>query len=320
MQQAVGLIISEDSGAKDSVPLEEISNTRTNQLENASVEGVGVKLSREAHLLMGGVTEGTFESAADGLTTERVGRTLLNVGLGAALAIAMKRPDMLGNLARGAGTVGALNFAADMTSSQRRDLVGQAIGDTWTSADNFDRNYATVKNNLGPVGFDLLLGVGSGALGAGFATKFSRTISPLAELPSTIQNQPETFLPAEKNGLSMNVEKSSLPIKAPDEPLNIFSRSDEPLGRALSNFAHTPFELDGVKYASVEAFYQGLKYLDPVKRAEMAPLYGNYAKSAASKAGKLTENYVYGRKNHAGFARASRLNRKSSFSQIDPKS
>lgn len=40
--------------------------------------------------------------------------------------------------------------------------------------------------------------------------------------------------------------------------LNVYSKSSEPLARALSNFAHTPFELDEVQYASVEAFYQSL--------------------------------------------------------------
>lgn len=66
--------------------------------------------------------------------------------------------------------------------------------------------------------------------------------------------------------------------------LNVFSKSSEPLARALSNFAHTPFELDGVQYASVEAFYQSLKFEDPYKRAEIALLWGNYAKAAAKKA------------------------------------
>ncbi len=66
--------------------------------------------------------------------------------------------------------------------------------------------------------------------------------------------------------------------------LNVFSKSSEPLARALSNFAHTPFELDGVQYASVEAFYQSLKFEDPHKRAEIALLWGNYAKAAAKRA------------------------------------
>ncbi len=42
------------------------------------------------------------------------------------------------------------------------------------------------------------------------------------------------------------------------KPLNVWSRSDEEIGRLLSNFAHTPFVLDSVAYASVEGFYAAL--------------------------------------------------------------
>lgn len=41
-------------------------------------------------------------------------------------------------------------------------------------------------------------------------------------------------------------------------PLNIWSRSEEEIGRLMSHFAHTPFELDGVAFGSVEAFYTWL--------------------------------------------------------------
>jgi predicted NAD-dependent protein-ADP-ribosyltransferase YbiA (DUF1768 family) len=41
-------------------------------------------------------------------------------------------------------------------------------------------------------------------------------------------------------------------------PLNIWSRSDEEIGRLMSHFAHTPFTLDGVEFGSVEAFYTWL--------------------------------------------------------------
>ena len=41
--------------------------------------------------------------------------------------------------------------------------------------------------------------------------------------------------------------------------LNILSTSPDGRARLLSNFAHTPFILDGVAVASVEGFWQGLK-------------------------------------------------------------
>lgn len=46
-------------------------------------------------------------------------------------------------------------------------------------------------------------------------------------------------------------------LEARREPINVTSRSLAPLD-LISNFAHTPFALDGRRYASVEAFWQGL--------------------------------------------------------------
>lgn len=56
----------------------------------------------------------------------------------------------------------------------------------------------------------------------------------------------------------------------PLTPLNVYSRSTENIGRLMSNFAHTPFVLDGVEYASIEGFYVALKCLDPTKRAKVS--------------------------------------------------
>jgi predicted NAD-dependent protein-ADP-ribosyltransferase YbiA (DUF1768 family) len=48
----------------------------------------------------------------------------------------------------------------------------------------------------------------------------------------------------------------------------------------LSNLAHTPFEMDGMRYASVEAFWQGLKYSDTAKRDEIATYHGLASKKS----------------------------------------
>ena len=74
-------------------------------------------------------------------------------------------------------------------------------------------------------------------------------------------------------------------------PLNVYSRSDEEIGRLLSNFAHTPFTLDGVTYASIEGFYVALKFLDEDKRARMATLYGPVAKNIGKKSTLVTTCY-----------------------------
>jgi predicted NAD-dependent protein-ADP-ribosyltransferase YbiA (DUF1768 family) len=63
------------------------------------------------------------------------------------------------------------------------------------------------------------------------------------------------------------------------EPLNI-TRSVAPPFAAISNLAHTPFDLDGERYSSVEGFWQGLKFTDPARRREIAKLFGADAKAA----------------------------------------
>ncbi|MBX9656676.1 hypothetical protein K2Y11_23915 [bacterium] len=67
-------------------------------------------------------------------------------------------------------------------------------------------------------------------------------------------------------------------------PLNIWSRSEEEIGRLMSHFAHTPFVLDGVEFGSVEAYYSWLLVVDdPRKRAKIAPMWGARPKHACPK-------------------------------------
>jgi predicted NAD-dependent protein-ADP-ribosyltransferase YbiA (DUF1768 family) len=68
------------------------------------------------------------------------------------------------------------------------------------------------------------------------------------------------------------------------EPINITSRSPAPLD-LLSNFAATPFEMDGERYASVESFWQGLKFATRRERREIAELPGPAARKAGDKVG-----------------------------------
>ncbi len=75
-------------------------------------------------------------------------------------------------------------------------------------------------------------------------------------------------------------------IPADEKPLNVASGAFESIGKNLSNFAERPFTLDGRTYASVEAFYQGLKWPDAAKRAEVAVLTGKEAKFSAKEAPK----------------------------------
>jgi|GEM_PF-460600 len=66
------------------------------------------------------------------------------------------------------------------------------------------------------------------------------------------------------------------------EPINVTSRHPDPQIRLIGNFAATPFELDGVRYASVEAFWQGLKFPEGPERMRVAELDGAAARKAGS--------------------------------------
>jgi len=76
------------------------------------------------------------------------------------------------------------------------------------------------------------------------------------------------------------------------EPINIISTSTDPDVRVISNFAATPFELDHRSYASVEGFWQGLKFDDDAKRREIAALAGPIARHAGDEASE-TGTFVY---------------------------
>lgn len=65
-----------------------------------------------------------------------------------------------------------------------------------------------------------------------------------------------------------------------ERPLNVASGGREEIGRLMSNFARTPFTLDGRVYASVEGFYQCLHFTDPERRAAVAAMHGREAKCA----------------------------------------
>jgi predicted NAD-dependent protein-ADP-ribosyltransferase YbiA (DUF1768 family) len=67
------------------------------------------------------------------------------------------------------------------------------------------------------------------------------------------------------------------------EPININTKARKPLD-LISNVAATRFELDGEDYASVEGFWQGLKFADLAERRRVAALSGSEAKDAGGQA------------------------------------
>ena len=76
------------------------------------------------------------------------------------------------------------------------------------------------------------------------------------------------------------------------EPINVVSTSADPVVQLISNFSHTPFDLDDERYASVEGFWQSLKYPGADDRRRIASLYGQEAKRAGSVAPEA-ETFVY---------------------------
>jgi N-glycosidase YbiA len=76
------------------------------------------------------------------------------------------------------------------------------------------------------------------------------------------------------------------------ESINIVFDQVEERWRPISNLAHTPFVLRGMTYASVEGFWQGLKFEGGADRARVAALWGKPAKQAARGAPEL-ERFAY---------------------------
>lgn len=105
------------------------------------------------------------------------------------------------------------------------------------------------------------------------------------------------------------------------EPINVTSRSPDPMIRLISNFAHTPFELDGERYESVEGFWQGLKFSDAARRREIAALFGGAAQRAGANA-EATETCEFGGQTiRIGTAEHWQLMRRAcwaKFSQCEP--
>ena len=65
------------------------------------------------------------------------------------------------------------------------------------------------------------------------------------------------------------------------EPINVTSSSPDPI-RLIANFASTPFEFDGMRYACVEAFWQSLRF-PTEERSRIAAMDGKTAKQVSTK-------------------------------------
>jgi predicted NAD-dependent protein-ADP-ribosyltransferase YbiA (DUF1768 family) len=76
------------------------------------------------------------------------------------------------------------------------------------------------------------------------------------------------------------------------EPINIVFDQGDSRWQPISNLALAPFNLMGRYYASVEGFWQGLKFLKEADRMRVAALWGKEAKRAGDGLGEVDE-FVY---------------------------
>jgi predicted NAD-dependent protein-ADP-ribosyltransferase YbiA (DUF1768 family) len=90
------------------------------------------------------------------------------------------------------------------------------------------------------------------------------------------------FQIGERNDRSLVLSDLGSRPEACREPINIGSRATDRAIALISNFAATPFELDGRRYASVEGFWQSLRFADASDRARIAALAGVDAKHAGA--------------------------------------
>jgi predicted NAD-dependent protein-ADP-ribosyltransferase YbiA (DUF1768 family) len=81
-----------------------------------------------------------------------------------------------------------------------------------------------------------------------------------------------------------------------EPPVLVYFFGNDPIGKLLSNFAWTPFVLDGVAYQSVEGFWQGLKSIYEPERLHFARLHGLEAKRAGQAIRAAANFLVYDQK------------------------
>ena len=86
-------------------------------------------------------------------------------------------------------------------------------------------------------------------------------------------------------GRSLVLDDLGLKEEACREPINVVSTSSDPVARIISNLADTPFDMDGQRYASVESFWQGLKFERGGDRRRIAEMGGPQARAEGTRQG-----------------------------------
>lgn len=107
-------------------------------------------------------------------------------------------------------------------------------------------------------------------------------------------------------------------VNKPKETINIDLKGETKTEQMLSNLAPTPFELNGKHYASVEGFWQGLKFPEgSEQRNGIAKLSGVEAKKSGRKAENSTEFEYQGKKIKVGSDKHHELIKKAIRAKLE---
>lgn len=104
----------------------------------------------------------------------------------------------------------------------------------------------------------------------------------------------------DNGGNGLELHDLGLRADACREPINVVSNSPDPGVRLISNFAHTPFALDGETYQTVESYWQGLKFPQARDRSRIAALEGAAARREGERQGYGTSIIYAGATIHVG--------------------
>ena len=97
------------------------------------------------------------------------------------------------------------------------------------------------------------------------------------ELKRYLEKYENHIFQLQREGDSVAFVKIGNRETACNESINVLYSSDDEIVRKISNLGHSPFEMDGIRYGSVEGFWQGLKF-EGSERLAIAKLFGKEAK------------------------------------------
>jgi predicted NAD-dependent protein-ADP-ribosyltransferase YbiA (DUF1768 family) len=104
-----------------------------------------------------------------------------------------------------------------------------------------------------------------------------QTAEEAAELAAWKEGKTDHVFSVALRGAGLALHDLGPKEHACNEPLNVSHKAPDEAAQLISNFAATPFELDGRSSASVESFWQGLKF-DGAERRDVAELAGPTAR------------------------------------------